>query len=132
MHWCVLLVHPIRKLSPWQRRLCVEIVDYSWLGLELPMKRENWELTIIDFARIFYIGKCNFKQQWPSLAYSVSYMVIKFIGIPTVFDDSQLLADYHCHFHAYLMILSVYAIDYFINFENKRMHMHARWRLYTV
>ena len=47
----------------------------------------------------FYIGKCNFRQQWPewpSLAFtSVPYMVMKIIGIPTVFDDSQLLADYN-------------------------------------
>ena len=47
-------------------------------------------------------------------------MVMKIIGIPTVFDDGQLLADYHWHFHAYPMVLTVYAIDYFFNFENKR------------
>ena len=28
-------------------------------------------------------------------------MVMKIIGITTVFDDSQLLANYHRHFHAY-------------------------------
>ena len=39
-------------------------------------------------------------------------MVMKIIGIPTVFDDIQFLADYHWHFHAYPMILSVYATDY--------------------
>ena len=61
---------------------------------------------------------------------SVPNMVIKVIGIPTVFDDSQLLADYHWHFHAYPMILSVYAIDYFLNFENKgtRTHTHTHPR----
>ena len=52
-------------------------------------------------------------------------MVMKIIGIPTVFDDSQLLADYHWYFHAYPMILSVYAIDYFFNIENKRTRTHA-------
>ena len=56
-------------------------------------------------------------------------MVMKIIGIPNVFD-SQLLADYRWHFHAYPMILSVHEIDYFFNFENKRtrthMHAHAR------
>ena len=133
--------YPIRNLSKGQRWLCVEIVDYSWLGLELPMKWEKWELAIIDYPRIFYIGKCNFKQQWPSLAFtSVPYMVMKIIGISTVFDDSQLLADYHWHFHAYPMILSVYATDYCLNFENKRRrththtrtHTHARWRQLTV
>ena len=67
----------------------------------------------------------------PPLAFtSVPYMVTKIIGIPTVFDDSQLLTDYHWHFHAYLMILSVYATDYCLNFENKRTstHLHARTR----
>ena len=64
------------------------------------------------------------------------YMVMKIIGIPTVFDDSQLLADFH--FHEYPMILSVYAIDYVFYFENKRTHTrththaHARWRQFTV
>ena len=53
-------------------------------------------------------------------------MVMKIIGIPSVFYDSQLLADYHWHFHAFPMILSVYAIDYFLNVENKRTHTHAR------
>ena len=67
---------------------------------------------IIDYPRFFYIRKCNFKQQWPSLAFtSVPYMTMKIIGIPTVFDDSQLLADYHWHSHAYTLILTVYTID---------------------
>ena len=52
-------------------------------------------------------------------------MVMIIIGLPTVFDFSQLLADYHWHFHAYPMILSVYAIDYFLNFENKGTHTHT-------
>ena len=58
-------------------------------------------------------------------------MVMKIIGIPTVFGDSQLLADYHWHFHAHPMILSVYAADYCLNFENKhtRTHMHAHARM---
>ena len=80
----------------------------------------------------FYIGKCNFKQQWPSFAFTcVPYMVIKIIGIQTVFDDSQLLADYHWHFHAYPIILSVYAIDYFLYFENKRTGTHTHTRTHT-
>ena len=29
------------------------IVDYSWLGLELPTKWKNWEFAIIDYPRIF-------------------------------------------------------------------------------
>ena len=96
------------------------------------MKRENWELAIIDYPRIFYIGKCNFKQQWPSLAFtSAPYMVIKIIGILTIYDDSQLLADYHLHFHAYPMNLSVYAIDYCLNFENKHTRTHAHTHTHT-
>ena len=124
---------PIRILSPRQLRLCVEIVDYNWLGLELPMKIESWLSSIVQ--RLFYIGKCNFKQ-WTSLAFtSVPYMVMKIIGIPTVFNDSQLLADYHWHFHAYPMILSVYAINYILNFENKctrtHTHTHTHARTYA-
>ena len=38
-------------------------------------------------------------------------MFEKVVGIPAIFDDSQLFADYHWHFHAYPMILSVYAIN---------------------
>ena len=45
-------------------------------------------------------------------------MVMKIIGIPPVFDDSQFLADYRWYFHVYPMILSVYATDYDLNFEN--------------
>ena len=56
------------------------------------------------------------------------------IGITTVFDDSQLLADYHWYFHACPMILSVYTTDYCLNFENKRTRTHtqARRRQFTV
>ena len=64
--------------------------------------------------------------------YKYTLMVMKIIGIPTVFDDSQLLADYHWHFHAYPMILSVYAIDYFLNFGKKtRTHAHTLTRTHT-
>ena len=64
-------------------------------------------------------------------------MVMKIIGIPTVFDDSQLLADYHLHLNAYQMILSVCANDYCLNFENKctrtytHTHTHARTRMHA-
>ena len=84
------------------------------IGLGIANEASKLRVGYDRFKDCFYIGKCNFKQQWPSLAFtSVPYMVIKIIGIPTVFDDSRLLADYHWHFHAYPMILSVYAIDYF-------------------
>ena len=69
-------------------------------------------------------------------ATSVPNIFVKVVGIPAIFDDSQLLADYHWHFHAYRMILSVYATGYCLNFENKRTctdtHTHARWRQFTV
>ena len=52
-------------------------------------------------------------------------MFVKVVEIPAIFDDSQLLAGYHYHFHAYPMILSVSATDYCMNFENKRTHTHA-------
>ena len=83
-------------------------VDYAWKSLIIADEAWNWQwsekieswLTSI-IKEFFYIGKCNFKQQWLSLAFtSGPYMVMKIIGIPTVFDDSQLLADYHWHFHA--------------------------------
>ena len=57
--------------------------------------------------------------------YKCTLHVMKIIGIPTVFDDSQLLSDYHWHFYAYPMILPVYATDNCLNFENKRTHTHT-------
>ena len=79
-----------------------------------------------------YIGKCNFKHQWPSLAFtSARYMVMKIVGIPTALADSQLLADHHWHFHAYPMILSVYATEYCLNFENKQTHAHTHTCTHT-
>ena len=58
-------------------------------------------------------------------------IIMKIIGIPTVFDGSQLLEDYHWHFNLYPMILSVYAIDYFFNFENKCTRTHASTHTHT-
>ena len=114
-------------------------VDYAWKSLiiadlawncQWSEKIKSWLSSIIQ--RFFYIEKCNFKQQWQSLAFtSVPYMVMKIIGIPTVFDDSQLLADYYWHFHAYPMILSVYGIDYFLNFEKKRRCTHTHTHTHT-
>ena len=54
-------------------------------------------------------------------------MFVKVVGIPAIFDDRQLLAGYHWHFHAYPMILSVDATDY-LNFKNKYTHTHAHAR----
>ena len=59
-------------------------------------------------------------------------MFVKVVGIPAIFDDSQLLADCHWHYHAYPMILSVGATDYCLNFENKRTHMHAHARALEI
>ena len=47
------------------------------------------------------------------ISISVPNMFVKVIGIPAIIDDSQLLAGYHWHFHAYPMILSVYVTDLF-------------------
>ena len=122
-------MHPIRNLSKGQRRLCVEIVDYSWLGLELPMKQENWELAIIDYPK----KKLYWKIQLQTTMAIIVIYKCTLHGHENhrnsncfVFDDSQLLSDYHCHFHAYPMILSVCATGYCLNFENKRKYTHAR------
>ena len=53
-------------------------------------------------------------------------MFVKVVGIPAIFDDSQLLAGYHWNFHAYPMILSVDATGYCLNLKNKRIHTHTR------
>ena len=63
-------------------------------------------------------------------------MFVKVVGIPAIFDDSQLLAGYRSHLNAYVrilmhaMILSVDATDYCLNFKNKctphtHTHTHA-------
>ena len=87
----------------------------------MPMKQENQELVIVDYQRNFLYWRLNSKQRWSSSAFpSLPNMFVRVVGIPAIFDDSKVLADYHWHFHAYPMILTVYAIDYFLNFENKR------------
>ena len=125
--------YPIRNLSSWQRREWMEIVDYGRSCLEMPMKQENWELASIDYPRIFfYILNCNSQTTMAFIGiYKCTYMVMKIIGIPTVFDASQLLADYHCHFHAYPMILTVYAIDYFWIFKTNA-HARALETIYSI
>ena len=57
-------------------------------------------------------------------------MFLKVVGIPAILYDSQLLAGYHWHFHAYPMILSVDATDY-LNFKNKRTHTHTQAQTHT-
>ena len=134
-------IYPIRNLSSWQRWEWLEIFEFGRSCLEMPMKQENLELVLVDYPRNFLYLKFNYKQRWSSSAFpSVPNMFVKVVGIPAIFDDSQLLAGYHWHFHAYPMILSVYVTDYCLNFENKRTHTHshtcththARWRQYTV
>ena len=117
---------PIRNLSSWQRWEWLKIVDYGRSCLEMSMKNENLELVIVDYPRNFLYWKLNYKQQWSSSAFrSVPNMFVKVVGIPAIFDDSQLLAGYHWHFHACRMILSVDATDY-LNFKNKRTHTRTR------
>ena len=125
--------YPIRNLSSWQRSELLEIVDYGRSCLEMPMKQENLQLVIVVYPRNFLYWKLNYKQRWSSSAFpSVPIMFVKVVGIPAIFDDSQLLADYHWHFHAYPMILSVYATDY-LNFEIKctRTHTHTHTCTHT-
>ena len=117
--------HPIRNLSSWELWEWLEIVDYGRPCMEMPMKQENLELVIVDYPRNFLYWNLNFKQQWSSSAFpSVPNMLVKVVGIPSIFDDSQLLAGYHWHFHAYPMILTVDATDY-LNFKNKSTHTHT-------
>ena len=92
---------PLRNLSSWQRWECLEIVDYSRLCLEIPMKQEKLELVIVDYPRNFLYWKLNYEERWSASAFpSVPNMFVKVVGIPAIFDNSQLLADYHWHFHA--------------------------------
>ena len=117
---------PIRNLSSWQRWEWLEIVDYGGSCLEMPMQQENLELVIVDYPRNFLYWKLNYKQRWSSSVFpSVPNMFVKVVGISAIFDDSQLLAGYHWHFHAYPMILSVYVTDYIIKFW-KQTHTHTR------
>ena len=105
---------PIRNLSSWQRWEWLEIVDYGRSWLEMAMKQENLELVIVDYTRNFLYWKLNYKQRWSSWAFpSVPNMFVKVVGIPAIFDDSQLLADYHWYFHAYPTILSVMQLTIF-------------------
>ena len=112
-------------------------VDYGRSCLEMLMKQENLELVIVDYPRNFLYWNLNYKQRWSSSAFpSVPNMFVKMVVIPAFFDDSQLLAGYHWHFHAYPMILSVDATDYCLNFKNKHTHTHththAHWRQFAV
>ena len=118
---------PIRNLSSWQRWEWLEIVDYGRSSLEMPMKQENLELVIVDYPRNFLYWKLNYKQRCSSSAFPTVLlnMFVKVVGNPAIFDDSQYSADYHWLFHAFPMILSVYATDYCLNFENKRTRTHT-------
>ena len=125
------MYYPIRNLSLWQLWEWLEIVDYGRSCLEMPMKQENLVLVIVDYPRSFLYWKLNYKQRWSSSAFpSVPSMFVKLVGIPAIFDDSQLLAGYHWHFHAYPMILPVDATDY-LNFKNRRTHTHTPTRTHA-
>ena len=103
------LQYPIRNLWSWQRWEWLEIVNYCRSCLEMPMKQEHLELVIVDYPRNFLYWKLNYKQRWSSSAFpSLPNMFVKVVRIPAIFDDSQLLAHYHWHFHEYPMIQSVY------------------------
>ena len=94
----------------------------------MPKKEENLELVIVDYPRNFLYWKLNYKQRWSSSAFpSVPNMFVKVVGIPAIFDDSQLLAGYHWHFYAYPMILSVDA-TWLFEFEKQT---HTRTSTYA-
>ena len=87
---------------------------------------ENLELVIVDYPRNFLYWKLNYKQQWSSSAFpSVPNMFVKVVKIPAIFHDSQLLAGYHWHFHAYPMILSVMQLT-IVWILKTNAHTHAR------
>ena len=87
---------------------------------------ENLELVIVDYPRNFSYWKLNYKQRWSSSAFpSVPNMFVKVVGIPAIFDDSQLLACYHWHFHAYPMILSVMQLT-IVWILKTNAHTHTR------
>ena len=96
----------------------------------MPINQVNLELVIVDYPRNFLYWKLNYKERWSSSAFpSVPNMFVKVVGIAAIFDDSQLLAGYQWHFHAYPMILSVGATAY-LNFKNKRTHTHTHTHMH--
>ena len=89
-------------------------VGYSRLPTEFHILETQLQATMI----IVGISKCT------------QHVCESGIGIPAIFDDGQLLAGYHWHFHAYPMILCIDATDY-LNFKNKHTHTHTRTRTRT-
>ena len=88
---------------------------------------ENLELVIVDYPR-----KLNYKQRWSSSAFpSVPNVFVKVVGIPAIFDDSQLLAGYHWHFHAYPMILSLMQLTIVWIWKQTHTHTHTHTRTRT-
>ena len=87
---------------------------------------ENLELVIVDYPRNFLYWKLNYEQRWSSSAFpSVPNMFVK-VGIPAIFDDSQLLAGYHWHFHTYSMILCRPLCNWLLFEFWKQTHTHTR------
>ena len=120
---------PIRNLSKGQRRLCVEIVDYSWLGLELPMNRENWELAIIDYSNIFLYWKMQLQTTTAIIGiYKCTLHGHENHSNSNCFDVSRLLADYHCHFHAYQRFCPFMQLT-IVWILKTNPHIHARTRM---
>ena len=129
-HTRYMYVHrPVRNLSSWQRWEWLEIADYGRSCLEMPMKQGNLELVIVDYPRNFLYWTLNYKQRWSSSAFpSVPNMFVKVVGIPASFDDSQLLAGYHWHFHAYPIFCPLMQLTIWILKTNAHTHTctHAR------
>ena len=95
----------------------------------MPMKQENVELDIVDYPRNFLYCKLNYKQRWSSPAFpSVPNMFVKVEGIPAIFDDSQLLAGYHLHFHAYRWFCPLIQLTIWIFKTNAHTNTHTHTR----
>ena len=87
-------------------------------------------MNIFIFFRKYFNGKLFiWCETYYTKTVSVMFLLVKW-------NETNLLvikSDYHWHFHAYPMILSVNATDYCLNFENNAhthtyTHAHARTR----
>ena len=76
------------------RRGNVRMVGNGWfwsIMLGNANEAENLELVMADYPRNFLHWKLNYKQRWSSSAFpSENNMFMKVVGIPAIFDDSQL------------------------------------------
>ena len=107
----------------------VRMVDHAWKW------KWSWK-SKVGYSRLpteFLILETELQKRWSSSVFpSVPNMFVKVVGIPAIFDDSQLLEGYHWHFHAYMMILSVMQLTIvWILKTNAYTHMHTHPRTRT-